>query len=84
MPDLAIEIKSPDDSVTLLRLKAAYYLANGARKVWLIFPEQRLVEVYRPDEDVLLLVDNELRHDVLEGRDILPGFTLPLQSIFPV
>lgn len=84
MPDLAIEIKSPDDSVTLLRLKAAYYLANGARMVWLIFPEQRLVEVYRPDEDVLLLVDNELRHDVLEGGDVLPGFTLPLQSIFPV
>ena len=84
MPDLAIEIKSPDDSVTLLRAKAAYYLANGARMVWLIFPEQRLVEVYRPDADVLLLVDNELRHDVLEGGDVLPGFTLALQNIFPV
>lgn len=84
MPDLAIEIKSPDDSVTLLRQKAAYYLANGARMVWLIFPEQRLVEVYRPDVDVLLLVDNELRHDVLEGGDVLPGFSLALQNIFPI
>ena len=83
MPDLAIEIKSPDDSVTLLRLKANYYLANGARMVWLIFAEQRLVEVYRPDMDVLLLVDNESRHDVLEGGDVLPGFSLALQNIFP-
>jgi Uma2 family endonuclease len=71
MPDLAIEVKSPDDSVMLLRLKAAYYLANGTRMVWLIFPEQRLVEVYRPDMDVL------------EGGDVLPGFTLALQHIFP-
>lgn len=84
MPDLAIEIKSPDDSVTLLRQKAAYYIANDARMVWLIFPEQRLVEVYRPDADVLLLVDNELRHDVLEGGDVLPGFSLALQNIFPI
>lgn len=83
MPDLAVEIKSPDDSVNLLRSKAAYYLANGARMVWLIFPEQRLVEVYRPDVDVLLLVDNEMRHDMLDGGEVLPGFSLPLRDIFP-
>ncbi|PJF38861.1 MAG: hypothetical protein CUN54_09935, partial [Phototrophicales bacterium] len=41
MPDLAIEIKSPDDSITGLREKAQYYLRNGARMVWLVFPKQR-------------------------------------------
>lgn len=84
MPDLAIEIKSPDDKVAQLRKKAAYYLANGSHMVWLIFPEQRLVEIYRPDADVLLLVDNENRHDVIDGGDLLPGFTLPLREIFPL
>lgn len=83
MPDLAVEIKSPDDSVKLLRAKAAYYLANGARMVWVIFPELRLVEVYQPDADVLLLIDSELRQDTLDGAEVLPGFLLPLQDIFP-
>ncbi|MBZ0299229.1 MAG: Uma2 family endonuclease [Anaerolineae bacterium] len=82
MPDLAVEIRSPDDPVSLLRAKASYYLANGSRMVWLIFPEQRLVEVYRPDEDVLLLVDHATRHDVLDGAAVLPGFSLALNDIF--
>lgn len=70
MPDLAVEIKSPDDSVNLLRSKAIYYLANGARMAWLIYPEQRLV-------------DNEERHDSVDGGDVLPRFTLTLRDIFP-
>lgn len=84
MPDLAVEVKSPDDNVNLLRVKAAFYLANGSRLVWLVYPDQRLVEVYRPDADITLLVDNEKRHDVLDGGDVLPGFTLPLHDNFPV
>jgi Uma2 family endonuclease len=91
MPDLAIEIKSPDDKVNVLRAKPAYYLANGSRMVWLIFPEQRLVEVYQPDADVVLLVDNEQRHDVIDGGvpegipfgHILSGFKLAVREIFP-
>lgn len=83
MPDLAIEIKSPDDKVNVLRAKPAYYLANGSRMVWLIFPEQLLVEVYQPDADVVLLVDNETRHDVIDGGDVLPGFKLAVSAVFP-
>jgi len=82
MPDLAVEIKSPDDKVNVLRAKPAFYLANGARMVLLIFPEQRLVEIYRPDVDVTLLIDNEVRHDAIDGADVLPGFTLPLATLF--
>lgn len=33
LPDLAIEIKSPDDTVRHLREKADYYLANGVQQV---------------------------------------------------
>ena len=83
MPDLAVEVKSPDDSIGLMRAKAAFYLENGTRMVWLVYPDQRLVEVYRPDVDIVLLVDNEERHDVLDGSDVLPGFSIALQSIFP-
>ena len=47
MPDSAIEIQSPNDSLKKLRAKATYYLANGARLVWLVLTEKRLVEIYR-------------------------------------
>jgi Uma2 family endonuclease len=78
MPDLAVEIKSPDDTVKELREKAAYYLANGARLVWLIYPAKHMVEVYTPDGDVEILVEG----DLLTGGDVLPGFSLPVAEVF--
>lgn len=78
MPDLAIEIQSPDDTLKARREKAAYSIANGTRLVWLVFPQKRYVEVYRPDEEMEILFGS----DVLEGGDILPGFILSLAEIF--
>ena len=78
LPDLAVEIQSPDDSLRKMRAKAAYYLANGSRLVWLVLPEKRLVEVYRADGEVDILTEN----DALDGGDVLPGFALPVQEIF--
>jgi Uma2 family endonuclease len=47
--------------------------------VWLIFPEEKRVEVYEPDQDVLELdIDR-----ILDGGDVLPGFALPMREIFP-
>ncbi len=79
MPDLAVEVKSPTNKLSKRREKAAYYIANGTRIVWLVIPEKRLVEVYRPDADIEVLDEN----DVLDGGDVLPGFTLPIRDIFP-
>ena len=78
MPDLAIEIKSPDDSLRELREKAHYYLDNGTRLVWLVYPEKRLIEVYAKGKDVDILTEN----DMLDGGDVLPGFSLPVRDIF--
>lgn len=78
MPDLAVEIKSPTDTITEMRDTAVYYVANGSRLVWLVYPNYRLVEVYRPDADVEILGEA----DTLTGGDVLPGFTLPVREIF--
>lgn len=78
-PDLAVEVKSPTDSKRELRLKAEDYLRFGAKMVWLVFPEERRVEVYELDQDVLELgID-----DTLDGGDVLPGFSLRVSEIFP-
>ncbi|NWF69891.1 MAG: Uma2 family endonuclease [Chloroflexi bacterium] len=78
MPDLVVAVQSPDDSWRKLREKARFYLANGTRLVWLVFPQQRLVEVYTPDDEYTV-TENE----VLDGLDVLPGFTLAVRDIFP-
>lgn len=79
-PDLAVEVKSPTDSKRELRLKAEDYLRFGTKMVWLVFPDDKRVEVYVPGEDV-----RELGIDgVLDGDDVLPDFTLPVRDIFPV
>ena len=77
-PDLAVEVKSPDDSYRQMREKAAYYLANGVKLVWLVYPEKRLIEVYRADGEIQILDED----DTLEGGNVLPGFSMTVSSIF--
>jgi Uma2 family endonuclease len=78
-PDLIAEVKSPDDSIEGMRARAKWYIDNGVRLVWLVFPRQRIVEVYRPGQDIEILTIE----DVLDGYDVLPGFTLAVAKLFP-
>lgn len=78
MPDLAIEVKSPDQTYKSARAKAAYYLANGTRLVWLLFPEKKQIEVHRPDQAVVVLGSG----DMLDGGEVLPGFSLAVSEVF--
>jgi Uma2 family endonuclease len=77
MPDLCIEIQSPNDTPLSMREKALYYLKNGSRMVWLLFTRRRQVEVHTPDDIQILSID-----DTLDGGDVLPGFTLAVKDIF--
>lgn len=80
MPDLAVEVKSPDDSSLALRAKAIYYLNNGSSMVWIVYPDQELVEIYQPDTDVQILTAK----DTINGGSVLPGFTLAVRDVFDV
>lgn len=81
VPTLApmiIEVKSPNDTYAELRAKAAYYLDHGAMVVWLVYPEKRFLEVYRPTADIEIYLDDEVLHDTT----VLPNFTLAISEIF--
>jgi Uma2 family endonuclease len=80
MPDLAVEVKSPDDSAVLMRKKAAYYIENGSKLVWLIFPNKRTVEVYTGEGDLEILDESGM----LSGGEVLPGFTMAIKDVFEV
>ena len=82
MPDLAVEIQSPRDSLKKLRHKAEAYLKNGTPLVWLVQPKRKGVEVLRLVEDEGIQADFHGLGDRLSGEDILPGFELDLSKLF--
>lgn len=77
-PDFVAELRSPTDSLNVLRDKMQEYLDNGARLGWLIDPEQKRVYVYRPQA---LLKELEAP-EKLSGDPVLPGFALDLCEIW--
>ena len=82
MPDLAVEIKSPSNSMAELYRKSAIYLENGAQLVWLINPMKRIAEVCRLDDQDQLKIETVGIDGKLDGEDVLPGFELPLRQLF--
>lgn len=76
-PELAVEVVSPSDNERKLLVKLSNYLAAGA-VVWMVYADTREVHIHQPGESVVILgTDGTLT------TDILPGFTLAVQDIFP-
>ena len=78
LPDLAIEIISPDDRPTRVADKLAFYLRSGVPLIWIVDPDERTVSIYMPGQaSRVLTVD-----DVIDARPVLSDFTLPLNLLF--
>lgn len=83
MPDLAVQIMSPNNTLRRLREKAAIYLRNGTRLVWIVIPDQKAIETCRLTEDGAIEVEVIGIDGALSGEDVLPGFKLILRELFP-
>jgi Uma2 family endonuclease len=78
-PDIAIEVRSPDNTMRKLETKARHYLAHGGRRVWILRPQDRTVCVYRPDAPRQVLAAD----DLLTAEELLPGFAVRVGDLFP-
>lgn len=78
VPDLAVEVVSPNDQAEELRIKVAEYLRGGVPLVWVVYPQLRLVDVYDGAKTMRTVEENE----VLDGGAVLPGLKLALDTIF--
>jgi len=86
-PDLVIELASPSDQgprgAEALRRKMAAYRANGAQLGWLLFPEQRAVEIWQANPAGEEAGPQRLEGATqLEGGALLPGLVLELEEIW--
>ena len=77
-PDLAIEVRSPEDRHTALHAKAAEYLSYGVRLVWLVEPSARTVTVYAPNLVPVVVHSGES----FTGGDVIPGFSCRVAELF--
>jgi Uma2 family endonuclease len=77
-PDLAVEVRSPDDSRRAVAEKVNAWLAHGAISVWVADPEKMTIDVHHTgDERVTFAL-----HQTLADERVLPGFSMSLKRVF--
>ncbi|MCY4070356.1 MAG: Uma2 family endonuclease [Chloroflexi bacterium] len=82
MPNLAVEIVSPSNTMPQIRRKAALYLQHGAQLVWIVIPDRKGAEVCRLDASGKIQSESINADGSLSGEQVLPGFELKLSNLF--
>jgi Uma2 family endonuclease len=78
VPTLVVEVISSTDVFKDVLAKLREYFHYGVQLVWVISPEELQVYVYDSPTHVHILAAS----DELTGGEVLPGFRLPLMSLF--
>jgi Uma2 family endonuclease len=77
-PDFVVELRSPNDRLSRLRPKMREWIENGASLAWLVDPERRVVEIYRPGVEPETLLNPE----TVAGEGPVEGFILDLRPVW--
>jgi Uma2 family endonuclease len=78
VPDLAVDVLSPHDSMRQVAAKIGEFLECGVPLVWLVDPAQCTVTVYRSLSDATRLGLD----DRIDAAGVLPGFSSPISAFF--
>jgi Uma2 family endonuclease len=78
VPDLVVEVVSPNDNAEELEEKIDEWLTVGVKVVWVVTPATRTVRVHRADGGYAFL----RAADTLTAPDVLPGFAVPVADLF--
>jgi Uma2 family endonuclease len=77
-PDLAVEVLSEGNTPGEMQRKLRDYFLAGVEMVWCVDPERRVVDVYTSPDHSTTVTEKE----TLTGGAVVPGFALPLASLF--
>jgi Uma2 family endonuclease len=80
-PDLAVEVVSPDQTADEMAAKARTYLTGGTLLVWVVWPQAHHIDVWRPETRDRPTATLNIG-DMLDGDDVVPGFTYPVARVF--
>lgn len=79
VPDLVVEVTSPNDLYTDVEAKVQEYLHAGVPIVWIANPNTRTLQVLRPNRSESTRLSE---HDTLTGEDVVPGFEIQVDELF--
>ncbi len=78
VPDLVLEVRSSSDTKAEAEAKMKQWIQAGVLLGWELNMKTRVMTVYRPNQETRTIdVDG-----TIDGEDVLPGFTLPMRSLF--
>jgi len=77
-PDFVIEILAPSDNREELEVKMNLWIANGAELAWLIDPQRKTVEIYRPGDSPEVLHEPSS----VQGTGPVAGFELVMARVW--
>ncbi len=78
VPELAVEFISPSNKGEEILIKLQDYFRAGVQQVWVIWTKVAQIYVYEAPMKVRILgMDG-----ILAGDPVLPGFTLPVSTLF--
>jgi Uma2 family endonuclease len=80
-PDLAVEVISPSETSTNVMKKNRRYIDAGTKIVWNVYPDEKIVYVYRPAETGMNVQQFDI-NDTLDCTGVLPEFSLKVNTIF--
>ena len=79
-PDLVVEVLSPSTADKDRRRKLAVYSQFGVQEYWIVDPETRTMELYRPTGEGLQLARQFASGDTFKSH-LLSGFQLQVDSL---
>ena len=78
VPNLNVEVVSPNDKADEVQEKVDEYFRAGVELVWVVYPPQSQIYVYQSPTQIRVLTVA----DELDGGNVLPGFRLRLAELF--
>jgi len=83
-PDLAIEILSPESSITELKDKFELYEETGVQEYWIVFPGERSVQIFKLDDNGRYIgLQPAIESDIVT-TPIIPSLEVDLKDVFNV
>jgi len=70
-------VVSSNDQINDIKLKLKEYFKHGVRVVWLIMPEQDMVEVCTSVKDVIICLDD----DHCSAKPVLDDFEISVKDL---
>jgi Uma2 family endonuclease len=78
IPEFVIEIISGNDKANKVEEKTIEYFKAGVKVVWLIYPDNKTVQVYTSLKQAQICTDD----DICSAKPVLPDFEIKVSEIF--